>query len=372
VVVVLVHEVGAFVAHVGDSRVYHVHAGAISQVTRDHSMVQELVDRNLIKAEDAATHPEANKILRALGIAREVEVDVRAEPISYVSGDTFLLCSDGLSDLATAADILDVIAKNPPPQAAGSLVDLANARGGHDNITALVVRTKTTATTGPSPTLLKTLPLTAAPAQAVHGSQSAASPTIMQAPLGDPRSAPQAQGPLPVPTQAMPQARPMPSQDGPHHGDSPTHPGAHGSERRIAVLLGLLAALLALGALGVVAMNRTRHRSVPVVEEPRGDGGSAAAPEPEPDGDDPGAVPSVAPLAPPTAEHHRHGEGHGDGGRPRDPCAAAARARESGKSDTIVRALEAQCAAATASPNPSPTPPAPTLAPLPTATPTTP
>ena len=87
---------------------YLVHAGAISQVTRDHSMVQEMVDRNLIRAEDAAKHPDANKILRALGIAKEVEVDLRPEPIAYVAGDVFVLCSDGLSDLVEPAEILEI------------------------------------------------------------------------------------------------------------------------------------------------------------------------------------------------------------------------------------------------------------------------
>ena len=105
-------------------------------------MVQEMVDRNLIRAEDAAKHPDANKILRALGIAKDVEVDVRPEPIAYVAGDVFILCSDGLSDLVEPAEILQIAGSHPPAQAAGQLVDLANARGGHDNITVLIVRMK--------------------------------------------------------------------------------------------------------------------------------------------------------------------------------------------------------------------------------------
>src|SRR5690606_32756792 len=108
VVAVLVHEGGAEVAHVGDSRLYLVHAGAISQVTKDHSMVQQMVDHNLIRAEDAAKHPDANKILRALGIAKEVEVEVRPEPVAYAAGDVFVLCSDGLSDLVEPAEILQI------------------------------------------------------------------------------------------------------------------------------------------------------------------------------------------------------------------------------------------------------------------------
>ena len=160
VVAILCHANGAEIAHVGDSRIYLVHAGAISQVTKDHSMVQEMVDRNLIRAEDAPNHPDANKIMRALGIAKDVEVDIRSEPIAFVAGDTFILCSDGLSDLVNAAEILDIAGSKPPQQAAGQLVDLANARGGHDNITAMLVRLKTTAAAGAAPTIVKTVQLT--------------------------------------------------------------------------------------------------------------------------------------------------------------------------------------------------------------------
>lgn len=160
VAAVLAHARGAELAHVGDSRIYLVHAGAISQVTKDHSVVQEMVDRSLLRAEDAAKHPDANKIMRALGIEKDVEVEVRPDPIAFVAGDTFVLCSDGLSDLVSAAEILQHAGSQPPAQAAGRLVDLANARGGHDNVTALVVRMKTTATLEGAPTLVKTLPLT--------------------------------------------------------------------------------------------------------------------------------------------------------------------------------------------------------------------
>ncbi|HVH44599.1 MAG TPA: protein phosphatase 2C domain-containing protein, partial [Labilithrix sp.] len=182
VVAVLAHEGGAEVAHVGDSRLYLVHAGAISQVTRDHSMVQELVDRNLIRAEDAAKHPDANKILRALGIAKEVDVDLRPEPLAFVAGDVLVLCSDGLSDLVEPAEILQLAGSHPPAQAAGQLVDLANARGGHDNITAMVVRMKSSANVREAPTLMKTMPLTA------HAPDPTAGPTgtLVSSPMAGP------------------------------------------------------------------------------------------------------------------------------------------------------------------------------------------
>jgi len=145
VVAVLVHGGGTEVAHVGDSRVYLVQQSEVFQITRDHSMVQEMVDAKILTQSQAAIHPDANKITRALGIDDDVEVSVRPQPLAHVAGDTFVLCSDGLSDLVEAADIQRIVSGDPPAQAAGKLVDLANARGGHDNITVMLVRPRTSA-----------------------------------------------------------------------------------------------------------------------------------------------------------------------------------------------------------------------------------
>lgn len=160
VVALLVHRDGAEVAHVGDSRVYMLHEGQVFQVTKDHSMVQELVDRGFLTPAQAAVHPSANQITRALGMGDDVDVDVRARPLPYVTGDAFVLCSDGLSDLVEPHEILQVVGSAPAQQAAGQLVDLANARGGHDNITVQVVRTRESANAHAaqvSPTLALTL-----------------------------------------------------------------------------------------------------------------------------------------------------------------------------------------------------------------------
>jgi protein phosphatase len=145
VVAILVHAGGTEVAHVGDSRCYRVHQGQIAQVTKDHSMVQQLVDAQVLTPEQAAGHPDANKITRALGMSAEVEVEVRPRPVVHLAGDVFVLCSDGLSDLVGQADIVKIAATAPAAQAAGQLVDLANARGGHDNISVIVLRTRETA-----------------------------------------------------------------------------------------------------------------------------------------------------------------------------------------------------------------------------------
>ncbi len=159
VVAVLLHAEGTEVAHVGDSRAYLIHEGQIFRVTRDHSIVQEMVDRGLLTLQQAAKHPDANRITRALGMAPEIEADVRPQPVEHVTGDAFVLCSDGLSDLVEDAEILEAVGGVPAAQAVGKLVDLANARGGHDNITVLVLRARTSAigsSAGVAPTIAQT------------------------------------------------------------------------------------------------------------------------------------------------------------------------------------------------------------------------
>lgn len=161
VVAILLHSGGAEVAHVGDSRVYLVHGSQIFQVTKDHSMVQELVDAGFLTPAQATTHPNANQITRALGMGADIEVDVRPQPLHVVAGDAFVLCSDGLSDLVEPPEILQIVGSAPPEQAAGQLVDLANARGGHDNITAAILRARegtTAQATAVLPTIAQTVP----------------------------------------------------------------------------------------------------------------------------------------------------------------------------------------------------------------------
>ena len=140
IVAILVHPGGTEVAHVGDSRAFLVHEGSIFQITRDHSMVQQMVDAQMLTPEQAAHHPEANKITRALGIGPDVEVELRAQPLVHAAGDLFVLCSDGLTDLVSMQEISDVAQGAPYERAASDLVDMANARGGHDNVTVLMVR----------------------------------------------------------------------------------------------------------------------------------------------------------------------------------------------------------------------------------------
>jgi len=145
VVAILMHPNGTEVAHVGDSRAYLVHEGQITRITRDHSIVQELVDRGLITPQQAARHPDASRITRALGMVPDVEVDVLPSPVTHVAGDSFVLCSDGLTDLVDDEEIKTAVEASGPAEAVDRLVDLANARGGHDNITVLVLRAEASA-----------------------------------------------------------------------------------------------------------------------------------------------------------------------------------------------------------------------------------
>ena len=141
VVAVLMHTQGTEVAHVGDSRAYLVHEGQIFRITRDHSIVQELVDRGLLTPQQAAQHPDANRITRALGMAPEVEVELRPQPLRHVTGDAFVLCSDGLSEMVTDDMIATALAaKEPAETACRRLVEIALEAGGKDNVTVVVAR----------------------------------------------------------------------------------------------------------------------------------------------------------------------------------------------------------------------------------------
>jgi serine/threonine protein phosphatase PrpC len=126
------------VAHVGDSRAYLARAGRTWPLTSDHSWVAEMVARGALSPADAARHPYRHVITRSIGARPDVQVDVRRLRVS--PGDTLVLCTDGLSDLVTPAEIGWVAATSAPQHATRRLVELANQRGGGDNVSALVVR----------------------------------------------------------------------------------------------------------------------------------------------------------------------------------------------------------------------------------------
>jgi serine/threonine protein phosphatase PrpC len=124
--------------HVGDSRAYRLRGDELEQVTTDHSLVAELVESGVLTPEEAERHPQRSAITRAVGTERAIEADVFSLPGEV--GDLFLLCSDGLTDMLSEAEIADVLVagERDPETAARALVDAANAHGGEDNITVVL------------------------------------------------------------------------------------------------------------------------------------------------------------------------------------------------------------------------------------------
>ncbi len=125
-------------AHVGDSRAYLIRGEGIRQLTNDHSVVGDLVRRSEITERDARSHPHRHVLTRALGVRSDVEADL-AE-LSTAVGDTFVLCSDGLTGLVQDHEILKMVLQaSNLDDACRRLVQTANERGGEDNITVVIV-----------------------------------------------------------------------------------------------------------------------------------------------------------------------------------------------------------------------------------------
>lgn len=129
----------ATIAHVGDSRVYLYRKNALSQLTKDHSYVMEMVKRGKISFEDAATHPKRNIITRAVGSAETVETDVFVENLE--ENDILLICSDGLSAMVMDDKIQQIISSGENLDGIlKKLINEANNNGGRDNISAIIIR----------------------------------------------------------------------------------------------------------------------------------------------------------------------------------------------------------------------------------------
>ncbi|HFC11394.1 MAG TPA: Stp1/IreP family PP2C-type Ser/Thr phosphatase [Anaerolineae bacterium] len=124
-------------ANVGDSRGYHLHDGKLQQITNDHSLVAQLVEQGLITAEEAAVHPRRNVILSSLGPTREPQIDLF--DVEAQEGDVLVLCSDGLIRHVDDAEIAQIVSDESPEEASRILIDLANERGGSDNISVALL-----------------------------------------------------------------------------------------------------------------------------------------------------------------------------------------------------------------------------------------
>ena len=126
----------AVTAQVGDSRIYRISNGVVEQLTEDHTLIAWQLKQGLITEEEAKVSPHRNVITRAVGNRDYVEVDTRIVPIA--AGDRFLLCSDGLHGYLRDTDVLPVVGLGAEA-AVKRFIDLANERGGKDNITAILV-----------------------------------------------------------------------------------------------------------------------------------------------------------------------------------------------------------------------------------------
>ena len=135
--VCLIYNSRAYIAHIGDSRIFRIRKGMIRQLTQDHSYVQTLVKEGTITKEEAKHHPKKNMLTKALGCNAFVEPDVMVR--GFQKEDTLVICSDGLTNMIEEDEIYNII-KQDYKSAPQRLVDKANENGGYDNITAIVIK----------------------------------------------------------------------------------------------------------------------------------------------------------------------------------------------------------------------------------------
>lgn len=231
-----------YFGQVGDSRCYLIRGNAIQQMTKDHSLVQQLVDEGLLDKSEMENHPDKNVILRSLGVKPSVDVDISYVPSA--EGDVYLLCSDGLSGLVSEKEMLQIVSaglKNGSDmrKTAEQLVDLANRYGGHDNITVqlLMVRSTKSGATDTAPKETVTASFTqdeVAASIAKARADAAAKGKVVTPPPPSAAGASNAlSAPIPVtqPSMPVPQLEPTPARaDG----------GGGGGKLFLGLLLGLV------------------------------------------------------------------------------------------------------------------------------------
>ena len=138
VVALLAHERHCVCQWAGDSRIYRFRDDALEQLTQDHALVEELIEKGILTPEEAAGHPQSNLVTRAIGASEQLYVD--AEIFDLAHDDCFVLCSDGLDKELSAEDIAEIVATQPIHRMSDALVDLAVERGARDNVTAVCVQ----------------------------------------------------------------------------------------------------------------------------------------------------------------------------------------------------------------------------------------
>lgn len=138
IVLILIKDGIVNYTNLGDSRIYRIRGEKIEQLTRDHSLVQKMIDSNIISEDEAINHPKKNVITKALGTDKDAEPELY-EPFNIQENDKLILCSDGLTTHVNSNEILNIVSTDSPQDAANRLVLLANERGGTDNITVQVL-----------------------------------------------------------------------------------------------------------------------------------------------------------------------------------------------------------------------------------------
>lgn len=169
-----------YTGHTGDSRCYRVRKGKLDQLTKDHSLVQQMVDEGIIEEAEMETHPRKNVILRSLGVKPEIEVETQTFDCEV--GDLYVISSDGLTGMVNKEDCKNILLeyKNDLKKCAETLVNVANEHGGTDNVSVQVVRIDSLKTGKPlpkgSPLSAKELPLAAEMAKRVKKEAVAGGP----------------------------------------------------------------------------------------------------------------------------------------------------------------------------------------------------
>ena len=138
IVAAIVKDNQACIAHVGDSRIYKITSEGITQITKDHSLAQEMLDNGQITKEEFENYPKKNIITRALGIEEKIEIDFDFTAVG--EGEALLLCSDGLSGLLSEEEILEIYNNNDFELLSDEYIKAANDKGGYDNITVVVMK----------------------------------------------------------------------------------------------------------------------------------------------------------------------------------------------------------------------------------------
>jgi PPM family protein phosphatase len=151
--VLVIRKSKGWFAHVGDSRIYLVRNGEMSQLTEDHSLVASMVREGLLTSQEAENHPRRNVLQRSMGVSEEVEIDVRG-PIDLQEGDTFIICSDGLHGVVREEELKQV-ASLPVDDAADEFVQRALAKGAPDNVTVIVARVEKEGSFDPESTVIE-------------------------------------------------------------------------------------------------------------------------------------------------------------------------------------------------------------------------